>query len=261
MLGKASFFLGGGGLKRHKSSSMCEQSISAVVPGCFIFASRLSRSFPHLSGCTCKTAPTPPANSPPFEEALILVSPPLGRQTVPASILVSHRRTQISMPVKTLSYIHLLYEKLDAACRTKEPLSGPLPMFENTKMVFVLLRKWCRASWGAVSFGWVVLVWPLRGSPRPRRRSQWITGSVGVKHLFLIPGIMHHLWPLIHPPWICSWGTEIGGVASLNSRLHFRPPPPAYLKDASIWSWDQLRPKTTCYLLFGARGFMLERQS
>lgn len=45
--------------------------------------------------------------SPLFEEALILISPPLGCQTVPASILLSHGRTQISMPVNALSYMHI----------------------------------------------------------------------------------------------------------------------------------------------------------
>lgn len=62
---------------------------------------------PTLIWCTCKTAVTSPANSPLFEEALILISPPLGYQTVPASILLSQGRTQISMPVNALSYMHI----------------------------------------------------------------------------------------------------------------------------------------------------------
>lgn len=87
---------------------MYELSIKAVVPLCFIFfAFQLSRSFPHLFGSTCRAALTSPANSPLFEEALILISPPLGRQTVPASILLSHGHTQISIPVNTLSYMHV----------------------------------------------------------------------------------------------------------------------------------------------------------
>lgn len=58
------------------------------MPLCVVFsASQLSRSFPHLFRCTCKTALTSPANSPLFEEALILIFLPLSRQAVPASIL------------------------------------------------------------------------------------------------------------------------------------------------------------------------------
>lgn len=52
-------------------------------------------------------------------------------------------------------------------------LSGPFPMFENIsstlspcwKTVLVLVGKWCGASWGAVSFSWVVFVRPFKGSP------------------------------------------------------------------------------------------------
>lgn len=152
-------------------------------------------------------------------------------------------------------------------------------MFENTKMVFVLVRKWCCASWGAVSFSWVVLVWPLEGSPRRlrRRSNKWNIGSVGVKHLFLISRIIHHLleykqyaWWSIHKEYFVKnrkpdlkWCP-----VSRHSWLHFllvcADPSPTYLKDACIWSCDQLRnvplcPKATCcHMLFGAGGIMLE---
>lgn len=192
MLGKGSII----SLKRHKSSSICELSINAFLPVWFIFsASQLSHSFPHLLECTCKTALTSPANSPLFEEALILVSPRLGRQTVPASILLSPGLTQISMPVNTLSHMHVymgISMQVALPVAQKSLWVALFQCLKTQKMVFVLLRKWCCASWGAVSFSRVVLVWPLKGSPQQLRGSKWIIGAVGVKHLFLISGIMYH---------------------------------------------------------------------
>lgn len=39
------------------------------------------------------------------------------------------------------------------------------PVSPGWKTVLVLVGKWCGTSWGAVSFSWVVFVWPFKGSP------------------------------------------------------------------------------------------------
>lgn len=49
----------------------------------------------------------------------------------------------------------------------------PLHFFPSCwDVVFVLVWNWCCISWGPVSLGWVVFVWPFKGSPPVARNKE-----------------------------------------------------------------------------------------